>query len=389
VEPASVDKMAYPLPDKPSVAVLPFTNISDDPKQEYLYDGLTEEIITALSKVRNMFVIARNSTFTYKGKAVKIQQVAEELGVRYVLEGSVQKSQDRLRITAQLIDAVTGHHLWAERYDRKLEDIFTIQDKVTFYAEKAVALAPNDSEVLYEAGRALPLADKPQDAIKYLKISNKLDPLNKAGVYMAFPYFSLKQYKEAVTAFEQGATNVRDEAGILPFASASYAFLGRKEEAKATLDKWIQLVGRISADAIYSTYGMKNIEVFDRFMEGITLAGREGGTKIYTRVDENKKLTGQQIKELMFGRTEFIGAYFIDQFFHRKEDGEVTYQAGDSVDSGISWIENDKLCNKFEKRFGGYNDCFYIYENPIGDSKYKNDYLKVTDYGLVQITLEK
>ncbi|MGD9090856.1 MAG: tetratricopeptide repeat protein, partial [Desulfobacterales bacterium] len=131
IEPASVEKMAYPLPDKPSIAVLPFINISDDPKQEYLCDGLTEEIITALSKVRNMFVIARNSTFNYKGKAVKIQQVAEELGVRYVLEGSIQKSRDRLRINAQLIDAVTGHHLWAERYDRKMEDIFTIQDKVT------------------------------------------------------------------------------------------------------------------------------------------------------------------------------------------------------------------------------------------------------------------
>lgn len=134
---------------------------------------------------------------------------------------------------------------------------------------------------------------------------------------------------------------------------------------------------------------MKNIEVFESFMEGITLAGREGGTKIYLRVDENKKLTGQQIKELMFVRTEFDGVSFIDEFFHRKEDGEVTYQSGDSVDSGESWIENDKLCNKFEKRFEGYKDCFYIYENPIGDSKYKNDYLKVADYGIVQFTLLK
>ena len=131
VAPASVEKMMYPLPDKPSIAVLPFVNMSDDPKQEYFCDGLTEEIITALSKVRNMFVIARNSTFTYKDKAVKVQQVAEELGVRYVLEGSVRKSQDRLRINAQLIDAVKGHHLWAERYDRKLKDIFTLQDEIT------------------------------------------------------------------------------------------------------------------------------------------------------------------------------------------------------------------------------------------------------------------
>jgi len=131
VEPASVEKMAYPLPEKPSIAVLPFDNMSDDPKQEYFSDGITEEIITALSKLDQLFVIARNSTFTYKGKPVKVKQVAEELGVRYVLEGSVRKSEDRVRITAQLIDAISGHHLWAERYDRDLKDIFTLQDEIT------------------------------------------------------------------------------------------------------------------------------------------------------------------------------------------------------------------------------------------------------------------
>jgi TolB-like protein/class 3 adenylate cyclase len=104
IEQASVEKMAYPLPDEPSIAVLPFVNMSDDPKQEYLSDGITESIITVLSNVRNMFVISRNSTFTYKDKPVKIKQVAEELGVRYVLEGSIQKTEDRVRITAQLID---------------------------------------------------------------------------------------------------------------------------------------------------------------------------------------------------------------------------------------------------------------------------------------------
>ncbi|GAF96230.1 unnamed protein product, partial [marine sediment metagenome] len=108
MEPASEERMAFPLPDKPSIAVLPFVNMSEDPKQEYFSDGLTEEIITALSKVPKLFVIARNSTFTYKGKPVKVQQVSEELGVRYVLEGSVRKAEDRVRITAQLIDATTG-----------------------------------------------------------------------------------------------------------------------------------------------------------------------------------------------------------------------------------------------------------------------------------------
>jgi TolB-like protein len=131
VAPASIEKMALPLPDKPSIAVLPFVNVSDDPKQEYFCDGLTEEIITALSKVPKLFVIARNSVFTYKGKPVKVNQVAEELGVRYILEGSIRKAGDEMRITAQLIDALSGHHLWAERYDRNLKEIFAVQDELT------------------------------------------------------------------------------------------------------------------------------------------------------------------------------------------------------------------------------------------------------------------
>jgi adenylate cyclase len=131
VEVASREKMAFPLPDVPSIAVLAFDNMSGDPKQEFLSDGITESIITALSKVPRLFVIARNSSFTYKGKPVKVKQVSEELGVRYVLEGSVQRSGDRVRITAQLIDALTGNHLWAESYDRDLKDIFALQDEIT------------------------------------------------------------------------------------------------------------------------------------------------------------------------------------------------------------------------------------------------------------------
>jgi adenylate cyclase len=130
-EPASVERMAYDLPDKPSIAVLPFVNLTGDKDQEYFSDGLTEEIITALSKVPKVFVIARNSTFSYKDKPVKVNQVAEELGVQYVIEGSVRKAEDQVRITAQLIDALSGRHIWAERYDRELKDIFTVQDEIT------------------------------------------------------------------------------------------------------------------------------------------------------------------------------------------------------------------------------------------------------------------
>ncbi len=122
---------ALPLPDKPSIAVLPFVNMSADPEQEYFSDGITEDLITDLSQLSGLFVIARNSVFTYKGKAVKVQEVSRGLGVRYVVEGSVRKAGNRLRITAQLVDATTGGHLWAERYDRELIDIFTLQDEVT------------------------------------------------------------------------------------------------------------------------------------------------------------------------------------------------------------------------------------------------------------------
>jgi adenylate cyclase len=119
------------LPDKPSIAVLPFQNMSDDPEQEYFADGIVEDVITELSRIRWLFVISRNSTFTYKAKAIDVKQVARELGVRYVLEGSVRKGGNRVRITGQLIDAATGAHIWAERYDRDLSDIFAVQDEIT------------------------------------------------------------------------------------------------------------------------------------------------------------------------------------------------------------------------------------------------------------------
>jgi len=153
MEVASKEKMALPLPDKPSIAVLPFVNMSEDPKQEFFSDGMTEEIITALSKVPGLFVIARNSTFTYKGKAVKVTQVSQELGVRYVLEGSIRRSGDRVRITAQLIDALTGNHLWAERYDRDLKDIFALQDEVTLKVLTAIRVKLTEGELSLGYGK--------------------------------------------------------------------------------------------------------------------------------------------------------------------------------------------------------------------------------------------
>jgi TolB-like protein/class 3 adenylate cyclase len=140
------------LPEKPSIAVLPFQNMSGDPEQEYFADGMVEEIITALSRIRWLFVIARNSTFTYKGQAVDVKQVGRELGVRYVLEGSVRKAGNRVRITAQLIDAKTGTHLWADRFDGSLEDVFDLQDKVATSVAGVIEPALQAAETTRSAG---------------------------------------------------------------------------------------------------------------------------------------------------------------------------------------------------------------------------------------------
>jgi adenylate cyclase len=144
---------APPLPDKPSIAVLPFQNMSGDPEQEYFADGMVEEIITALSRIRWLFVIARNSSFTYKGQAVDVKRVGRELGVRYVLEGSVRKASGRVRITAQLVEAETGTHLWADRFDGSLEDVFELQDQVASNVAGVIEPALQAAEMRRSARR--------------------------------------------------------------------------------------------------------------------------------------------------------------------------------------------------------------------------------------------
>jgi len=193
-EPASLEAMAFPLPDKPSIAVLPFTNLSDDPNQEYFVDGMTEDLITDLAKIESLFVIARNTVFTYKGKSVVVPDVARELGVRYVLEGSVRRVGDVVRINAQLIDGISGAHVWAERYDGTLANIFALQDKVTseIVAQLQITLTPDqqkrqdrkdtdnpDAHDAYLRGWQLYRRYTPEDfakAIPHLKRAVELDP---------------------------------------------------------------------------------------------------------------------------------------------------------------------------------------------------------------------
>ncbi len=174
VEKASVEKMAFALPKKPSIAVLPFANMSDDPGKEYLSDGITEQIITSLSKVPRLFVISRTSTFSYKGKPVKVQQVAEELSVRYVLEGSVQQSGDKIRITAQLIDALTGRQLWATRYERNYKDIFALQDEITMKILYELGVKLTEGERIRSAKKFTNLEafEKAMEGLTYLRAAN-------------------------------------------------------------------------------------------------------------------------------------------------------------------------------------------------------------------------
>jgi TolB-like protein/class 3 adenylate cyclase/Tfp pilus assembly protein PilF len=302
VEVASKEKMVFPLPDVPSIAVLPFANMSGDPKQEFLCDGMTEEIITALSKSPYLFVIARQSTFAYKGKPMKVKQVSEELGVRYVLEGSVRRSGEKVRVAAQLIDAMTGYHLWAERYDRDLKDIFALQDEIALKILKTVheKLQPGDharvlgrgtrnleaflkamearghfyrvtkednalARKLYEEAIALDpnyayayaglawtywtdtLFGKPRKesltrAIELCERAIALDESEAAGhAFLGYFYVVAGQFDRGVAQAERGLALDPNSYGVLYNSGTSLAYSGRPEEAIPLLHKAIRL----------------------------------------------------------------------------------------------------------------------------------------------------
>jgi adenylate cyclase len=235
VEKADPKKMAFPLPDKPSIAVLPFANLSDDPKQEFFADGMTEEIITTLSKSPHLFVIARNSTFTYKGKPVKINQVAEELGVRHVLEGSVRRSEDKVRITAQLIDALTGRHIWAERFDRELKDIFTLQDDVASRVMSALHAKMPAVHRLGETGRG---TRNVEAFLKGMEAADSVFRFTKEGNARGRALY------EEVIALDPNYA--RGYAG-LALSRAAEVWLGTSQSPKESLGKAIELGERAVA----------------------------------------------------------------------------------------------------------------------------------------------
>ena len=267
VEVASKEKMAFPLPDKPSIAVLPFVNMSEDPKQEFFSDGMTEEIITTLSKSPYLFVIARNSTFTYKGKPVKIKQVAEELGVRYVLEGSVRRSGEKVRITAQFIDAMTGYHLWAERFDRNLKDIFVLQDEIAFKIMKTVheklqspatrksGRGASNVEAFLKIleGREYLFRATMEDNVQARKLFEEgttLDPnsatayVGLAWTYMADALFGKSRMESIRRAIELGQKAIsmdESEAGAHASLGYFYTYAGQFDKAVAHAERGLAL----------------------------------------------------------------------------------------------------------------------------------------------------
>ncbi|OKO85118.1 hypothetical protein AC630_06720 [Bradyrhizobium sp. AS23.2] len=249
------------LPDKPSIAVLPFQNMSGDPDQEYFADGIVEDIITALTRFKSLFVIARNSSFTYKGKPVDIKQVGRQLGVRYVLEGSVRKAGNRVRITGQLIDAATSNHLWAEKFDGGIEDIFSLQDQVTAAVVAFIAPAVERAEIertkrkptdrldsydLYLRGVALQRRGSFEEARAWLRKAIEKDPENaRAYANLALTYntqqavsgmaLSAEERDEAIRLANSAANLAADDAVPLAQAGHVLTYIGRNYDRGSSI----------------------------------------------------------------------------------------------------------------------------------------------------------
>jgi adenylate cyclase len=333
IEPASKEKMALPLPDLPSIAVLPFANMSDDPKQELFCDGLTEDLITALSKVPNLFVIARNSTFMYKGKPVKVRQVAEDLGVRYVLEGSIQKAGDRVRITAQLIDALKGHHIWSERYDREMKDIFALQDKIALETLKALdvkltygeggrihgkgtdnleaylkflqarelCMQPNRENIVQARQLAeevitldpkypiayhtlavvnandfwLGISKSPRESLmKAIQLEQKAISLDEscasAHAHLGFLWVMIREYEKGIAACERAIEMAPNLADVYAYFAQVLNYSGRPEDAVALIDKAFRL-NPVGPPAYYYLYASHTYRLIGRYEDAIKL----------------------------------------------------------------------------------------------------------------------
>jgi adenylate cyclase len=304
IEPASKEKMAFPLPDKPSIAVLPFANMTGDASQEFLVDGLTENLITSLARVPQLFVIARNSTFVYKGKGVKVQQVAEDLGIQYVLEGSVQRSGDKVRITAQFIDALKGRHLWAAQYDREMKDLFQLTDEVTNKVLNAVYIKltgreeaqlrqrknPKNTESLLKAFEVIAAMRglNPKDNAQAKRLAEELttmDPDWSIGFtllarahYMDVVLGSSKSPKESLAKALQLAQKAvaMDESSPTNYDTLGYvlSLMGEHERALVEIEKGSTLCPSCSDSYMYMGYIQYCMDETDKAIASLQTALR-------------------------------------------------------------------------------------------------------------------
>jgi len=506
-----------PLPDKPSIAVLPFTNMSKDPEQEYFADGMTDDLITDLSKISGLFVIARNSAFKYKGQTVDVKKISRELGVRHVLEGSVRKVLNQVRINAQLIDATTGGHLWAERYDGKMDDIFALQDKITgkivsalavkltegekgqlarkgtdnieaydaflkgwghylrwtpedhakavsyfkkaveldpnygqayaglanifffdewrFYevldvpwnwregklqareylqlamknptglahrvkadlnlrfrlydeaiaeAERAIALNPNDPEMQLCMAKVLVFAGRPKEAVDFAKKAMRQDPryIGFSLLHLGQAHFCMGQFENAVTFLERAVKHIPEYNKLYSFLAASYAHIGRDQEAKAALDNFLgRGVEPILRIIMYRFSRFKYQEVAERFAKGLLKAGIGGELSEYYKLFEENRLTAEEIREVMFGRTR-SGFLNVNLEVDITKDGKSSFRGGSTSDVGRVWIEGDMFCFQWEIFYDSSTCCCTVFRNPEGTPEKKNEYLDVCDSGI-------
>src|SRR5258705_494923 len=283
---------ALPLPDRPAIAVLPFNNMSDDPEQEYFSDGISEDIITALSKLRWFFVIARNSSFTYKGKSVHMKQVSDELGVRYVVEGSVRKSGDRVRITAQLNDVSTGSHVWAEHYDRDLTDVFAVQDEITeaivaaiepqiYAAEnfRARRKPPSSLDAWDLVMRALSYSGRWREAYEAAQRAIRLSPRDpSSAIYFgiaAYAQFVGKNYVEAINLSREAIRQRGDLTGAYRVLTVAAGMAGKAEVARAALQELRRTQPNISLAWIANQLPWKLESDREHYLEAFRRAGLE------------------------------------------------------------------------------------------------------------------
>ena len=275
-----------PLPDKPSIAVLPFQNLSNDPEQEFFSEGITEDIITELSKFRELFVIARNSSFVYGGKAMDVRDVSQELGVQYILEGSVRKAKNQVRISAQLIEGESGNHIWAERYDRELEDIFAVQDEVTQAivsvllgrVEMAVAeraqRKPTDNIKAYELVLLGKMhfdrfnADDVAESLKLFKKATELDPTYaRAYAYLADAYLTQAFCGWATADYSDAAIESAKKAAILgnndilceEILGWAYIEQGLWEESEKQFEKVLSQIGNEAGLMVWAGDALNSI----------------------------------------------------------------------------------------------------------------------------------